>query len=193
MAEAESIDTVEAMCTLPPGSVQVFTNTDINLALDRLADRLNQQLIDETPIVLCVMQGGLVFAGQLITRLDCMLEIDYIHATRYADSTTGGEISWRSTPVSSLKGRTVLIMDDILDEGKTLHAIIEYCHAQGANKVISTVLLQKIHGRCIDEPAITESLSDNIAMTVEDRYVFGFGMDLHGRYRHLDSIYAIGS
>lgn len=176
---------------LPSGCKLVFTNKQITSALDELADKLNQQLKNETPVVLCVMQGGLVFAGQLIPKLSCMLEIDYIHATRYNNQTLGSEITWRAYPVTPLDGRTVLILDDILDEGKTLHSIIQYCESQGAAKIISAVLLRKIHSRCVGQDYIDTTLTDNIALTVEDKYVFGFGMDYNGRYRQLHSIYAI--
>ena len=176
---------------LPPGCKLVYKNSEIISALDRLADRLNKQLSGEAPVALCVMQGGLVFSGQLIPRLNCMLEIDYIHATRYDNQTSGSEITWKSQPVTSLKGRTVLIMDDILDEGMTLKAIIDYCEAQGAAKVISAVLLKKLHDRCLDHRCIADTLTDNIALTVHDKYVFGFGMDFNGQYRQLEHIYAL--
>lgn len=176
---------------LPADCKLVFDNAQIIEALDSLADKLNKQLAETQPVVLTVMQGGLIFAGHLIPRLNCQLEIDYIHATRYNNETSGGEISWRAYPVSSLKGRTVLILDDILDEGKTMQYIIQYCEQQGATEVISAVLLKKIHDRCIGDDCIDESLSQNIALTVADKYVFGFGMDYNGQYRQLDSIYSL--
>jgi len=171
---------------LPENCTLVFDNAEITSALDKLAVGLNQQLKNETPVVLCVMQGGLIFSGHLIPRLQCMLEIDYIHATRYDNKTSGGDLIWKAYPVTSLAERTVLILDDILDEGQTLQSIVQYCELQGASKIISAVLLRKNHGRCVDE-----KLTDNIALNVEDRYVFGFGMDYDGKYRQLDSIYAL--
>lgn len=177
--------------SLPAGCRQVFSYQEITEALDRLADKLNLQLKDETPLVLCVMQGGLVFSGHLIPRLQCMLEIDYIHATRYNNQTSGSDLNWKAYPAASLKGRTVLIMDDILDEGLTLQSIIRYCESQGASRVISAVLLKKKHDRCVGHDCIKPTLTDNIALTVEDEYVFGFGMDYNGQYRQLHSIYAL--
>jgi hypoxanthine phosphoribosyltransferase len=176
---------------LPDNCKLVFNNTEISNALDKLADKLNQQLLNETPLVLCVMQGGLVFSGQLIPKLHCMLEVDYIHATRYNNQTSGSELLWKAYPATSLKNRTVLIMDDILDEGMTLQSIIQYCELQGASKVISAVLLKKNHNRCVAHHSLKTALTDNIALTVEDEYVFGFGMDYNGQYRQLHSIYAI--
>jgi hypoxanthine phosphoribosyltransferase len=176
---------------LPEHCNLVFTNAEIISALDKLAVKLNQQLKNETPIVLSVMQGGLIFSGQLIPKLNCMLEIDYIHATRYNNQTSGSELLWKAYPAASLKDRTVLILDDILDEGNTLKSIIQYCESEGANKVISAVLLKKNHDRCIDHSSIDAVLTDNIALFVDDKYVFGFGMDYNGQYRQLDSIYAL--
>lgn len=171
---------------LPANCELVFDNEHISQAIDNLADNLNQQLHDEEPVVLCVMQGGLVFSGHMIPRLQCMLEIDYIHATRYDNKTSGGELAWKAYPVTPLKERTVLILDDILDEGHTLQSIIRYCESQGANNILSAVLLKKNHKR-----SVSSDLTDNIALTVEDEYVFGFGMDYDGKYRQLDSIYAL--
>ncbi len=171
---------------LPENVQLVFSNGEIISALNSLADKLNQQLKNEIPVVLCVMQGGLVFSGHLIPKLTCMLEVDYIHATRYNNATEGGLLKWKAYPVTNLSDRTVLILDDILDEGLTLKSIVEYCKAQGAAKIVSAVLLRKSHNRCIDV-----NITNNYALTVEDDYVFGFGMDYNGQYRQLDAIYKI--
>ncbi len=177
--------------SLPAGCRLIFSNQDITAALNRLAENLNLKLKNTNPVVLCVMQGGLLFSGHLIAKLNCMLEIDYIHVTRYNNKTSGGDLLWKAHPTTPLKDRTVLILDDIYDEGKTLHAIIQYCQQQGAVKVEAAVLLRKNHNRCINHQHTNEALSDNIALTVEDKYVFGFGMDFNGLYRQLDSIYSL--
>lgn len=177
--------------TLPADCKIVFSNREIIAALNKLADKLNRQLKNTNPVVLCVMQGGLVFSGHLIAKLDCMLEIDYIHVTRYNNKISGGELLWKAYPATSLKDRTVLILDDIYDEGKTLQTIIQYCQQQGAAKVEAAVLLRKKHQRCINHRHTNETLSDNIALSVEDKYVFGFGMDYNGLYRQLNAIYAL--
>ena len=171
---------------LPDDAQLVFSNSEITSAINTLAHKLNTQLKNETPVVLCVMQGGLVFSGQLIPQLNCMLEIDYIHATRYNNETEGGALRWRAYPVADLSNRTILILDDILDEGITLQSIIQYCETQGAKKILSAVLLRKKHDRCV-----AKNITDNYALTVDDDYVFGFGMDYNGQYRQLDAIYKI--
>lgn len=171
---------------LPENSRLIYQYSQISSALDALAETMNDRLVDSHPLVLCVMQGGLIFSGQLIPRLNCQLEIDYIHATRYQNNTMGAEICWKAEPVSSLKGRTILILDDILDKGITLQAVIQYCRAHGARQIFSAVLLRKIHAH-IEQPV----QADFVALEVEDNYVFGFGMDYQGQYRQLDGIYAL--
>ena len=76
-------------------------------------------------MIICVMIGGLVPLGNLLHRLDFPLEVDYVHATRYRGDITGGDIHWKVRPSTNLAGRTVLVVDDILDGGITLAAIID--------------------------------------------------------------------
>ncbi len=166
----------------------VFDTADIDSAIDNLAQRLTERLGDVSPLVLCVMQGGLMFTGKIMSQLPLGAEFDYIHATRYGDNTTGDEISWIAYPKKNLQDRVVLILDDILDEGYTLAAIEQYCREQGASDVISAVLLQKKHDRL--KPGMC---CEYVALEVDDRYVFGYGMDYKGKLRHLDKIYAIAT
>lgn len=164
----------------------VYDTVTIDSAINRLAQRLTERLDDPAPLVLCVMQGGLMFTGKIMSFLPLAAEFDYIHATRYGDSTTGEALQWLAYPKKKLANRTVLILDDILDEGHTLAAIETYCREQGAKKVISAVLLQKKHARLK-----TGMHCDFVALEVDDRYVFGYGMDYKGKLRHLNNIYAI--
>lgn len=164
----------------------LFDAADIELAIDKLAQRLTERLGDASLLVLCVMQGGLMFTGKIMSLLPLDAEFDYIHATRYGNNTSGDAIEWLAYPNKKLENRTVLILDDILDEGYTLAAIEQYCRDQGAEDVISAVLLQKKHDR------LKAGLyCDFVALEVDDRYVFGYGMDYKGKLRHLNRIYAI--
>lgn len=164
----------------------VYDRETIDLAIKALAERLTERLRDSSPVVLCVMQGGLMFTAQIMLHLPLDSEFDYIHASRYGDATSGDEIRWLAYPRLKLADRSVLILDDILDEGYTLAAIEQYCREQGARDVVSAVLLQKKHDR------LMSGMHCNfVALEVDDRYVFGFGMDYKGKLRHLDCIYAL--
>lgn len=160
-------------------------SSQINAALDVLAEKITLDLKDENPIVLCVMSGGIIPTGHLMTRLSFPLQLDYIHATRYQGETTGGKLDWIREPNISLKDRTVLIVDDIFDEGITLLEIAKYCKEKSATKIYSAVLVDKIHNRKIDYKP------NYIGLEIEDRYLFGFGMDYKNYLRNVFAIHAV--
>jgi len=157
----------------------------VQTALDDVAGRIRAQLAERNPLVLCVMAGGVIFCGQLLPKLDFPLDFDYLHATRYGAETQGGKISWRSAPWISVKDRTVLVVDDILDEGVTLAAVKESLKRLGAAEVLLAVFADKLNGK--QKPV----LADFVGLTVPDRFVFGYGMDAGGAWRNLPAIYAI--
>ncbi len=164
---------------------QLYSRYEVEDALDRMADEITDKLEDANPLVLCVMTGGLVPAGELLMRLDFPLQVDYIHATRYRGETSGGALQWIKCPSEPLAGRDVLIIDDILDEGVTLAAIIESCRAQDAKEIYTAVLVEKVHGRNNGLKA------DFVGVQTEDHYLFGYGMDYMGYLRNAPGIYAV--
>lgn len=154
-------------------------------ALQLMADEITQVLSQRHPLVLCVMNGAVVFAGQLLPRLLFPLDFDYLQVKRYDQQLQAGRVHWQVAPSEVLRGRTILVIDDILDAGLTLTAIREKVLQQGAHAFYSAVLLEKQTG--LPKPI----QADFVGLTVPDRYVFGFGMDIHGAWRNLPAIYAI--
>lgn len=171
---------------LPPGSELVHDAVAVRSALDDMAAAIAERLAGENPLVLGVMVGALIPLGQLLPRLRFPVEVDYIHATRYRGDTTGSDLVWLARPQSSLHGRSVLVLDDILDEGHTLAGILDWCRLEGARDVHTAVLVNKRHDR-----RYRGLQADFVGLEVDDRYVFGAGMDYKGRFRNLDAIYAI--
>jgi hypoxanthine phosphoribosyltransferase len=165
---------------------RLYDQTEIEAALDRMAADIARDLAASTPVVLCVMNGGVVMMGYLLVRLHFLLEVDYLHVTRYRGRVHGGELCWHREPELSLRGRTVLVIDDILDEGHTLAEILAYCRKRGANQVAAAVLVNKRHDR--KQPG---ARADYVGLHVDDRYVFGFGMDYKGYLRNVPAIYAV--
>ena len=159
---------------------------EVALAFDEMAKAMTECLQDKLPVVYCVMSGGMFAMSELLKRLDFPLEVDYLHATRYRRKTEAGDLHWRVEPEVAMKGRSVLIIDDILDEGATLVAILEHCRAQGAKEVFSAVLVDKQHNR----KAVDGFTADFTGLFIEDRYLFGCGMDYQGYLRNLPAIYA---
>lgn len=160
---------------------------ELATAIGRMAAEITERLHDRRPLVLCVMNGGLIIAGQILPKLRFPLEIDYGHATRYGDSTEGGGLDWRVMPREDMKGRTVLLLDDILDEGVTLDALARYCREQGAREVLLAVLVEKLHLRKVT-PGMRADFS---GIEVGDRFLFGYGLDYKGYWRNAPGIYAV--
>lgn len=163
----------------------LYTEAEVEITLDRMAGAINARLAGEELVVLCTMNGALVMAGRLLPRLTMPIALDYIHATRYRNQTRGGEISWLREPAERLAERNILVLDDILDEGITLAAILAYCHDAGARQVLSAVLVDKLG------VAKANVKPDFMGLTVPNRYVFGYGMDYKGYLRNAAGIYAV--
>jgi len=165
----------------------LFTEADVEGALDNMAAEIRARLSDSNPIVYSVMNGGLIISGKLLPKLLFPMEVGYLHATRYRNKLSGGELFWKARAEHSLVGRTVLIIDDILDEGHTLAAIVEYCRDAGAENVYTAVLLDKQH----DRKAYPGMRADFTGLDVEDRYIFGYGLDYKGYWRNAAGIFAL--
>jgi len=180
-------DSNKALARVRRDATLIYSQPEVEQALDRMAAAIVAGLADDdSPILLAVMTGGMVPAVWLSTRLGIPHQLDYVHASRYAGATQGGDLNWLAQPRLPLTGRSVLIVDDILDEGITLKGIVAYCRQQGATQVRTAVLVRKLHDRCVEGVA-----ADYVGLEVPDRYVFGCGMDYQENFRDLTSIYAL--
>ena len=163
----------------------LFSAEEVSKAVSRVAQEITEKLGDTTPLLLCVMTGGVPFAADLMSQLDFPLEFDYLHVTRYGQETAGGALSWRSAPWTSVKDRIVIVLDDILDEGVTLAAIVDRVTELGAKACYTAVATDKQNGK--QKPL----KADFVALSVPDRFLFGYGMDVRGMWRNLPAIYAM--
>lgn len=176
---------LEALKILEEADV-LFTQSEVETALKQMAAEITSVLADRNPLVLCMMTGAVVPAGIIIPMLEFPLEFDYVHLTRYRGETSGGKIEWIRKPGAGLNGRTILLVDDILDEGITLEALIDECKKQQAEKIYTAVLVDKQIGR-----PRTPARADFTGLLVPNRYIFGYGMDYKGYLRNAPGIYAV--
>lgn len=157
----------------------------VDAALDRLSVRVTNRLRKLNPLLICAMTGGVVTFGRLLPRLGFPLQIDYAHVGRYDNNLSGGELTWHFRPATALRGRHVLLVDDVLDQGHTLLALQTYCREQDAAAVEALVLVEKELRRTVAVSA------DYVGLAAPDRYLFGCGMDYKGYLRNLPGIYAV--
>ena len=163
----------------------VASADEVQAAIRRLAGEIESVLGERYPLVLAVMGGAVVFAGQILPLLRFPLDLDYVHASRYGAETRGARIDWRVTPPAAVRGRAVLVLDDILDGGQTMAAIRERLLELGAASFHCAVLVEKILRR----PKPIQA--DFVGLKIEDRFVFGYGMDAKGFWRNLPEIRAM--
>lgn len=186
----ETVANTHDLATALANADLIFDRRPLEQAIARMAGSIRADYDNrDVPVYLTIMHGGLPFAAQLAMELGALgldLEFDYLHATRYRGETSGGELVWKHRPATALKGRRVLLADDILDEGHTLAAIRQWCLEQGARDVRIAALAVKKHDRCVEGVC-----ADYVGVEVPDRYVFGYGMDYHEQGRNLPAIYAL--
>jgi len=162
----------------------IFSEQEVQAAVLRMAKEINTAMAETHPLVLSVMGGAVVFTGQLLPLLNFPLDFDYVHVSRYGNNQQGGEIKWKVAPQENVRGRVVLVVDDILDEGETLNAVKERVMALGAAQFFSAIFADKLNGK------IKPIKADFVGLEVPDRFVFGYGMDIHGAWRNLPAIHA---
>lgn len=170
----------------PAGAECVISASEVSAAVDRLAAILQPEIDAGDCVLLTVMLGGMIPAAWLATRLNGDFTLDYCHVTRYAGGETGGQPRWLQPPGAELRDRCVLIIDDIYDEGITMEYVEHACRERGARRIVTCALVAKQHER-----AGGRRPPDHVGLHVPDRYVFGAGMDLRNRWRHLAGIWAM--
>ncbi|HET7369480.1 MAG TPA: hypoxanthine-guanine phosphoribosyltransferase [Gammaproteobacteria bacterium] len=183
----DQIKILNEIAAVQAGAELLHSESAVRAAVDRMATAIRARLAGKNPLLLCVMTGGVMATTWLAERLDFPLQIDYVHLTRYDGETSGSDdATWLAKPRFTLTGRHVLLVDDIYDEGVTLRRLVDYCRNQGAADVASAVLVRKRHER--NRGGIAP---DIVGLEVEDRYVFGCGLDYKNYLRNLPAIYAV--
>ncbi len=181
------MDMIEEIRQVSTNAECLFDAASVEQAIDEVARRMTDDLSATVPVFMAIMNGGMVPLGKLITRLDFPLQVDFCHATRYRNQVSGSTMLWKVEPHCCLKDRTVVVVDDILDEGYTLSEVVNYCYQHGAAEVRSFALVEKQHTR----KASANFTAEYVGVRTEDFYLFGYGMDYKGYLRNAAGIFAV--
>ena len=179
--------TIKRVKEIEERSTILFNENEISSAIDKISVKMNKELKGKSPLFLCVMSGALIFTGHLITKLSFYLEIDYIHVSRYRGEIHAKELHWFAEPSVSIKGRNIVVIDDILDSGLTLAGIKDYCIQKGAKSILTAVLIDK---KCNREKGGVEK-ADFFGTKAPNKFLVGYGLDYKGFLRNLPNIYSV--
>lgn len=164
----------------------LFDEEQIARGLGSLADSISAHYGERPFLVVPVLKGSILFAADLIRRLPGPLELAFASARSYGAETAPGLLELELLPPDDeLRGREVLLVDDILDSGHTLERLTRELRGRGARDVRTCVLLDKPSRR---RAPIT---ADWRCFEIEDEFVVGYGLDLAGRYRNLPYVGAL--
>lgn len=162
----------------------IYSRSQVEAAIARVAKEITQTVAASNPVFVTVLDGGIVFSGKLLVQLDFPLQLDSVSVSRYRGQTQGSALDWRLKPKTPLENRTVVLVDDVLDEGHTLADVRDYCMRQGARAVLIAVLIDK------KLPRPKPCRADFVGLEADDRYLFGYGMDYRNYLRNAAGIYA---
>lgn len=158
----------------------LFTEDQINQRLDELAATLTKDYQDKCPVLVSVMTGAMIFSCDLMRRLDFKLNVDYVDVSSYASgSKSSGEVRLIQDLSYGIRGRDVLIIEDIIDSGHTLEYLDKLFAQRGANSIKICAFLDKPDRREIDVDA------DYVGYEVPNEFIVGYGLDYNGLYRNL--------
>jgi hypoxanthine phosphoribosyltransferase len=161
----------------------LYSREMIARRVGELADAISNDYQGKTPLLLCVLKGGIVFMADLMRRLRIGVEVDFILASSYEEDHTRGSVDISYVSASDFRNKDVLIVEDIIDTGLTCRALLDHIADRDPASLRLCTLLDK-PSRRRSEPV----QPDYVGFTIPDRFVVGYGLDYDGKYRELPDI-----
>lgn len=153
--------------------------------VDRLAARLNRDLEGENPLFLCVLNGSFVFAADLFRRIDIPAEISFVKLASYEGTASTGKVKELVGLAEDITGRTVVVVEDIVDTGRTMQKLVADLKSRGPKAVHVCTLLLK------PEKLKVKLDVEYIALEIPNDFIVGYGLDYDGYGRNLRDIYTV--
>lgn len=161
----------------------LYTEEDIQRVTKELGDVLTEEYKDKYPLVICVLKGAIMFMTDLSRAMNCDLELDFMDVSSYgSDIESSGDVKIIKDLDTSVEGRDLLIVEDIIDTGRTLSYLIDIFHYRKAKSVKIVTLMDKKERRAVDLEA------DYVGIRVPNEFVVGYGLDYDEKYRNLPYI-----
>ena len=161
----------------------LVTEEEIKAKVHEIGTQINDTYknSDKKLLLICILKGSIVFTSDLMREITVPMEVDFMQASAYGSSTVScGEVNLRlDLKKQDLDGYNVLVVEDILDSGKTLSCIMQYLQSKGANDVKLCTLLDKPERRVVDVKL------DFAGIQIPDEFVVGYGLDYDEQFRNL--------
>lgn len=162
-----------------------ITASTITQEVKRVGREINETLKDKNPLFICVLNGAFMFAGDLMKEVDIPCEITFIKLSSYEGTYTSGHVKEIFGLNESVVDRNVVVVEDIVDTGATMHKILQSLHAKGAKDIKIATLLQK-------PAALQKDITvDYVAFEIPNDFIVGYGLDYNGYGRNLKEIYTV--
>ena len=158
---------------------------DIRRRVDELGKEITRDYAGMQPIAVCVLRGAIPFYADLIRRIDLPVTVDTITVSSYGSGTVSGKLKVITDMRTSVEGRDVLLVDDVIDSGRTSVALIEMLKERGAKSVKTCALLDKPSRRVVDIKG------DYVGFAIPDEFVVGYGLDWNEKFRNLPHVYTL--
>lgn len=156
----------------------LFREDEILSRCKELAHQINMDYKDKTPIFVCTLKGGFMFFSDLIKHIEGDINIEFIKASSYFGNQSSGNVKLQETTQFEVKGKDILIIEDIVDTGYTIEKLIYYFKQKGANSIEIVTLLDKACKRVVDvKPKYS-------GFVIDDYFVIGYGLDYNEKYRN---------
>jgi len=164
----------------------LFTRDEIATTVERLAAEIRRDYLTKHPVLLAVLKGSFIFLADLIRQLDFPLEIEFVRLSSYGKGTeSSGRVKMAPGALSKIRGRHVLVVEDIIDTGLTAAFLLDYLRRKKPASLKLCSLTDKPERRRVMVNI------DYRGLTVPDKFIVGYGIDCDERYRHLPDIYVV--
>ncbi|HLT96827.1 MAG TPA: hypoxanthine phosphoribosyltransferase [Acidimicrobiia bacterium] len=165
-----------------PAVTEVVPAQEISARVEELGEAISSDYAGRLPVLVAVLVGSLPFLADLVRAISIPIEVDFLGVSRFGE---GGRIRLALDTETTLEGRDVILVEDIVDTGLTLTVLRRMLEDRGAASVVTAALVDKTRRRLVEVPI------EYRGFEVGDEYLIGYGLDWKGRYRNLASLWAV--
>lgn len=162
-----------------------LSQKEIEASIDRIASQMTKDLADKNPLFICILNGAFMFASELMKKINTPLELTFVKLSSYSGTSTTGSVKELLGLAEDIEGRTLVIVEDIVDTGHTISSILEELSRKNPKEIKIATLLFKPN-------ALKKELTlDYVALEIPNDFIVGYGLDYDGYGRNLPDIYKV--